>query len=283
MRKIILGVIALMLFGCSNLKINFFAKKYSDLYDDGDKLFYKGKPFTGKMVGYHDNGQLWEKAKYANGLRNGLWKEYGANGKVVNKGSFINGRPVGSFYSESTYYPNMEFLSNRINHSKIKIEYTDDSKVSNKKVELSEYYVLRTMLKEELKINDKKEGVWKYYNKEGTLIKKETYNEDDLVKKEIYVDEKSIKKAFVFINLFEPSIQTSRIHVDGELIKREEITVSYGNKILLKKGLKINDKKEGVWKYYNKEEKLIKKETYKDGEKISEKCWNKNGNKIECE
>ena len=45
----------------------------------------------------------------------------------------------------------------------------------------------------------------------------------------------------------------------------------------------VNESREGLWKIYHENGKLYKEQTWKDDEPISEKCWDKNGNKIICE
>ena len=43
-----------------------------------------------------------------------------------------------------------------------------------------------------------------------------------------------------------------------------------------------NDKKEGLWKYYHENGQLAGKVDLKDGQIISKKCWDENGDKTEC-
>jgi antitoxin component YwqK of YwqJK toxin-antitoxin module len=40
---------------------------------------------------YYDNGKLWSKGSYVNGLRDGYWEYYDINGGIWLKGNFING------------------------------------------------------------------------------------------------------------------------------------------------------------------------------------------------
>jgi hypothetical protein len=45
-----------------------------------------------------------------------------------------------------------------------------------------------------------------------------------------------------------------------------------------------NRRKDGTWKSYHKENGQLKYESnYKDGELISKKCWDEDGNEIDCE
>mgnify|MGYP006188358569 FL=1 len=42
-------------------------------------------------------------------------------------------------------------------------------------------------------------------------------------------------------------------------------------------------KLEGIWKSYYENGQLNYEWNYKEGKLISQKCWDENGNKIECE
>ena len=42
-----------------------------------------------------------------------------------------------------------------------------------------------------------------------------------------------------------------------------------------------DDKKEGLWKWYHKNGRYDEV-TFKEGKLISEKCWDENGNEIDC-
>ena len=44
-----------------------------------------------------------------------------------------------------------------------------------------------------------------------------------------------------------------------------------------------NGKNDGIWKKWYKNDQLQYEKNYKDGEIIFEKCWDEDGNEIECE
>ena len=52
---------------------------------------------------------------------------------------------------------------------------------------------------------------------------------------------------------------------------------------LSSKGNYKDDKMEGLWKWYYKNGQLKSEENYINGEIISKKCWDEDGNEIECE
>ena len=67
---------------------------WEEYYDNG-KLWSKGSYKNGVLEGYweyyHDNGQLMSKGLYKNGFRDGILKDYDSNGQLESKGSYKNG------------------------------------------------------------------------------------------------------------------------------------------------------------------------------------------------
>lgn len=55
------------------------------------------KPFTGKVVGKYENGQIKEKITYQGGVPTGVYNEYHKNGEVAYTGSFSNGKKEGEW------------------------------------------------------------------------------------------------------------------------------------------------------------------------------------------
>jgi antitoxin component YwqK of YwqJK toxin-antitoxin module len=108
-----------------------------------DKVDYKNGKQDGPYVGYHKNGQLWEKGDYRNGKKEGLWVRYWATGqfmnkgnhKIMNKGNYKNGKREGPWVS---YW------------DKGQLNYKGSFK------------------------NGKKEGPWVNYHPEGTVDKEFT-------------------------------------------------------------------------------------------------------------
>jgi antitoxin component YwqK of YwqJK toxin-antitoxin module len=44
---------------------------------------------------YHENGELWYKGSYTNGIMDGYWEFYYSDGGLMNKGNFRKGKKVG--------------------------------------------------------------------------------------------------------------------------------------------------------------------------------------------
>ena len=56
---------------------------------------------------------------------------------------------------------------------------------------------------------------------------------------------------------------------------------NFGKTLL--KGTYKNGKKDGLWTDWDENGKKLKEETYKDGELISQECWDEDGNEKECD
>ena len=52
------------------------------------------KPYSGKAVSFHLNGQLKEKGAYKDGKPDGAYEEYHANGQLKEKGTFKDGKRI---------------------------------------------------------------------------------------------------------------------------------------------------------------------------------------------
>jgi antitoxin component YwqK of YwqJK toxin-antitoxin module len=51
-------------------------------------------PFTGSIVGYHENGQLEVKGNYKDGLEDGLSENYYENGQLKLTGNYKDGKEI---------------------------------------------------------------------------------------------------------------------------------------------------------------------------------------------
>jgi antitoxin component YwqK of YwqJK toxin-antitoxin module len=49
----------------------------------------------GYWEGYHDNGQLWYKENFINGMRYGYWECYWSDGELLYKGYYLNSEEIG--------------------------------------------------------------------------------------------------------------------------------------------------------------------------------------------
>ena len=65
--------------------------------------YYKGSPFTGTTLIYHENGQLWSKKSYKEGKLDGVWEWYYENGQLWKKGSYKNGKLDGDWKNYNSF------------------------------------------------------------------------------------------------------------------------------------------------------------------------------------
>lgn len=103
-----------------------------------------------------------ENRKDANGLKQGEWGKDFKNGQAKYRGSFKDGKPVGDI---KHFYPNGAKRS--------VLSYTDNGKAI-----AVHYYTNGKKQSEGVYINQLKEGVWSFYNEDGVLRAKESYQKD---------------------------------------------------------------------------------------------------------
>ena len=138
--------------------------------------------------------------------------------------------------------------------------------------------------------NDEKNGVWKFYYASGKLSAISNWENDNMHGEFIQFDEDS--------NI---TYKTEFKHGDGfykyywqngQLQKEGNIKSNYldgvwrywhKNGQLKHEGNYIDRNRNGLWKFYYKNGQLQKEIIYKEIDIISEECWDKNGNKIQCE
>jgi antitoxin component YwqK of YwqJK toxin-antitoxin module/uncharacterized protein YlzI (FlbEa/FlbD family) len=186
------------------------------------------------------------------GKKYGHWEKY-EKGKLLWKGKFYNGEPVGDFIY---YYPN--------NKIKDKLYYYPNSP----KVSAITYYSNGIKSSEGVFINKNKDGKWLYYNNAGKLISEDNYK---LGKKQ------GICKLFSPENgilLQEETWENNQLHgqhkeyyTTGDI--RLVWNYKYGkidghfesyylNGDIWTKGQYISGLREGTWTYYNREGNEIK-------------------------
>jgi antitoxin component YwqK of YwqJK toxin-antitoxin module len=134
----ILFLLSLVIFSCGGPTIDADSDESKLLTATRDFLMYKGSPFSGTLVKYHENGQLnWEE-NFKDGKKDGIDKKYNENGQLEKKQSF---------------------------------KY-------NKKDGVSEEYYKNGQLEEKGNWKEgKPDGVFEYYHEDGDLEKKINYKD----------------------------------------------------------------------------------------------------------
>jgi antitoxin component YwqK of YwqJK toxin-antitoxin module len=96
-------------------------------------------------------------------------------------------------------------------------------------------------------------GLWKYYNKKGLLIKEITFNNGNFGTVYVYDSNDDITEKHNIVNYMK--------HGDYIIYKNKKINIH---------GYYTNGCKDKDWKYYDDDEKLIRKETYDFGNIIGQ-------------
>lgn len=101
MKKLIIMLVCLFTFwGCMEKEMDISQKQVRNgiVYVVGNE-----KPFTGKMIGKYDNGQIKISEQYKNGLANGTETRYYKNGTILYTGNYVEGKKDGewNYYSTS--------------------------------------------------------------------------------------------------------------------------------------------------------------------------------------
>ncbi len=112
--------------------------------------------------------------------------------------------------------------------------------------------------------DDKPTGVWEYYSYDGvTISEKYTWKESDLAHLEIYGFSGNLISEGDVFNLEVKTGLWKEYDLKKGFLKREgNYEIKYINRCY------IGERKEGIWKTYNKRGKLKKEVLYKNGEKV---------------
>ena len=138
--KKILPLLLLILIGCSE-PINKVDLNYrNEVYYSKDT----NQLYTGKVVSFYPDGQIFEEETLKNGKANGLYKVYYPNGQLLEEGTYIDGISNGLF---KKYYKSGQLESER-------------------------YWK-----------NGRSDGHWKFYYEHGTLEKWIIYENGKVISK----------------------------------------------------------------------------------------------------
>jgi antitoxin component YwqK of YwqJK toxin-antitoxin module len=128
-----------------------------------DKFYYTDPmtPYTGKCVVLYNNSQkVKEVMFFKNGLLNGSWTCYYADGMIKQKGEYRNGMFNGKWESWSE-------LGNKL----YEVHYVNDS-LSGK---YTTWHKTGKMKEKGAYLNNERTGDWSWYNETGDLIEKSNY------------------------------------------------------------------------------------------------------------
>ncbi|MAZ06933.1 MAG: hypothetical protein CMM99_00475 [Rickettsiales bacterium] len=119
-------------------------------------------------------------------------------------------------------------------------------------------------------IDNKKEGLWMYYNYDGFLRQSINYKNDKF---------NGLWKNYI-INKKNKLVRNENVYVNG---RREGLWKYYVDNKLIKEGYIKNKMRQKIWKYYYDNGQLKKETKWKDDKEIYSRYWNENGNEINKE
>ncbi|MFT3844657.1 MAG: energy transducer TonB [Lacibacter sp.] len=145
-----------------------------DLYLHGDKLRMQGWSKDDSLQvkhGPHEyfskQGKLIEKGSYMNGRKLGLWKQFSENGRTIDSTLYIDGMPAGTSYR---YNENGTVIS--------KGEFDNEGKGNGTVVH---YYANGTVRDSGNYSQNQRTGVWYFYREDKSIASDVTFEKDSAV------------------------------------------------------------------------------------------------------
>ncbi len=160
-------------------------------------------PVTGKMICYYSNGRKMIEQNFLNGLEHGIKIEWNEKGNIIAEHNFKYGQYFGK---QTTYYETGQIMSEQFYkfdredstftqyYPNGKIESLGKYKFTDQDLSLIQQFKTDTI---SIKDSDEvvtgfkirtdesykpKNGVWKYWDEKGNLVKEELYKDGQLVK-----------------------------------------------------------------------------------------------------
>ena len=123
MKKLVVVLCALLVCSCTK-------ELSSDQLFEINGLSYEANsqtPFTGRVIDFHENGQLERKEFYKDGFEDGPWEFYYADGQIKKKESYKDGKPDGTWemYHENGQLRSRGFFKNAELNGALEI-YSED-------------------------------------------------------------------------------------------------------------------------------------------------------------
>lgn len=195
------------------------------------------------------------------GRKQGYWEKKRPNGKVHYKGQFKDGVPYGKF----KYYDKEGTISTILDYKSTDTAMATHYHANGKKAAYG-YYV-----------NQKKEGVWRFYDKKGVIASEETYSSGEKNGKYVVFNlNGTISRETFFVKGIENGYRKT-YNSEGKILSEGNIKDGQldGLQKIYKNG-KINVKgaykhavKDGDWVYYDENGKQYKIEHYELGVKTN--------------
>ncbi|MBM78024.1 MAG: hypothetical protein CL846_06040 [Crocinitomicaceae bacterium] len=252
---------------------------------------YKNNNKNGQEeIKFKNSNQTQFQYNYLNNQKNGLSKEYDSSGNIISlinydMGIIIKKEEINRYDSDlkkhgiwKTFYPNNKikskqtFFHGELNgatkiynkNGGVSIVVNDQKKEEKNKIKTK---ISKTKNKEGFTIkgvikNNIKNGLFKVYDENNKIIKKEFYKNDTIVFSG-FVDTLGAKNG-LWIYYYQNGEIKKQGHFDNNK-KKGEWVFYYRNKVIEQKGNYINGKPEGLWTWWYENEKIRRKEEYRRG------------------
>ena len=188
---------------------------YEIFYENG-QLDHRGNFKDGKKHGlveiHYENGQIEERGKYKNGEQDGLWEWFDKNGQLEYRGNYKNGEQEGlhetfrddgqyerrtingnysyedhGYYvfetSEGEYYLDLYEVFDKDGELLVRKDFKNGEEY-RKENYFESYHDGHVLMSKGYYKNEKKDGIWEYYDNGGSLTLTEVYKEGELIEKE---------------------------------------------------------------------------------------------------
>lgn len=205
----------------------------------------------------------------AKGYKQGDWKKTDKEGRLVYEGKFINDKPAGRF----TYYDTTG-----------KVRAFSEFSENGAKCFTTAFYKGGGKMSEGLYVNEKREGLWKFYNEEGVLVADENYVNgiaEGLWK--TYYQNGALLEEITYKNgekegpwkqyFFDGPLKLSARYKQGKL--EGLATFYYASGRVMVSGPYTNNFKDGVWIHLNEKGVAEKKEVWAGGFLQAEEYYDK--------
>lgn len=227
---------------------------------------YKEGELDGPYVSYYSNGNVREKGNYLNGIQTGKWEEFFYDGKMQETSTYDEkGKTTGiretydyNGLKKSTY----EFLKGEMTSY---IHYDREGNIihqdKRKKGEFwFEYYTIDGVKTSEgTYVGDHREGLWKYYTKNGVLKSEESCNKKGETEGEAMT---------YYIN---GKVKSRKVYKEDE---QDGYEVNFhDNGQMAEQGYYWNDKAYGTWKSYHEDGALSSVLFYVDNKYNGPQYW----------
>ena len=202
------------------------------------------------------------------GLKQGAWEKRDASGNIIYRGSFINDKPDGEF----VYYDSL-------GNVKARTYYSENGSKAQTTV-----YNGKKKISDGMYLNEKRHGVWKFYNSDSIVAAEEVYDKgvpSGLWK--TYYPNGALYEEMPYVNGKKEGVWAQYFY-DGPIkvkatYKNDMIeglaTFYHPNGRVFISGPYVNNLKNGVWTHFNDKGIVEKKEIWQEGRLVSEEYYDK--------